>query len=238
MLNNIVNVLADRWISPFRGKNDNRNYKFTRGSFSKREEFDFISKWVKKGDKVVDLGSGDGSLLKLLKEKGCDVMGVEISKSGVLSTQDKGIKVLQGRIDKKQIFKDNEFDIAICNVTIQMVMYPEILLKEMKRIARKQIITFPNFAFLPNRIDLLLNGRMPRIMIPGYNWYSTGHIHQFSIKDFEDHIKSMGLKVLANKHIYPGSSFMLTRKLSVGTGWMRKYPNLFASTAVFLIGSK
>lgn len=234
MLKDLKQSLANRWISGYVGKNDNRNYKYSKDSFAKREEFELISGWVKKGDKVIDLGCGDGSLLKILKDKGAECYGMEISKSGVESCKKKGLAVKLGRIDKRLPFKDKEFDVSICNVTMQMVMYPEVLLKEMKRIAKKQIVTFPNFAFLPNRIDLLLNGRMPRIMIPGYKWYSTGHIHQLSISDFLDLAKDLGLRVKANKHIYPGSSFLLTRRFSVGTKWMRSNPNLFASMAVFL----
>lgn len=230
-------MLSDRWISPYRGKNDNRNYKYDLDSFANREEFKSVEGWIKKGDKVLDLGCGDGSLLKILKDKGVKVEGMEISESGVKSCLKKGLKVRRGRIDKKLPFKNKEFTIAVCNVTLQMVMYPETLLKEMKRVAKRQIVTFPNFAFLPNRLDLLFNGKMPRIMIPGYKWYSTGHIHQLSIRDFQEVCREIGLKIVANKHIYPGSSFTLTRGLSIGTGWMRRYPNLFASMAVFLSSS-
>lgn len=234
MFKDLKNFLSDRWISGYKGKNDNRNYKYSLDSKADREEFKLIFGWVKKGDKVIDLGCGDGSLLAILKDKGADVYGVEISKSGVAACANKGIKAEVGRIDKKLRFADKEFDLAICNVTLQMVMYPEVLIKEMKRIAKKQIFTFPNFAFLPNRIDLLLNGKMPRVMIPGYRWYSTGHIHQLSISDFEEFCKENGISIIANKHIYPGSSFQLTKKLSLGTKWMKRYPNLFASMAVFL----
>ena len=105
-------------------------------------------------------------------------------------------------IDEPLSYADNEFDLSICHITIQMVMYPEVLLKEMKRISKFQIISFPNFAFYKNRMDLLFNGRMPKPMLFGYKWFSTGHIHQFSLKDFEYLVGNIGgLKITSKNFI-------------------------------------
>jgi methionine biosynthesis protein MetW len=208
--------------------NDNRNYKYSPDSASKRKEYPIICNWVPSGSRVIDLGCGDGSLLAMLKNKGVDGEGIDIVKSAVRATQRKDIKAKQGRIDRRLDYKDRSFDFAICNVTLQMVMYPEILLSEMKRIAQKQIISFPNFAFLPNRLDLLLNGRMPRQMMPGYSWYSTGHIHQLSIRDFEEFCQMHKIKILDQHHIFPEKLFFIPKKV------LKQFPNVFASTAIFL----
>lgn len=227
--------LVSRWISAYKSSNDNRNYKYDLKSYAIRDEYRLISQWVKKGSKVIDLGCGEGSLLKFLKtEKKVKGVGIEISKSGVEACKLKGINVIRGSIDQKTKFKNKEFDYAICNVTLQMVMYPEKLILEMKRISKRQIFTFPNFAFFPNRIDLLLNGKMPRIMIPGYKWYSTGHIHQLSINDFIDFCNQNKMKILGNKHVYPGYRYQVIRYITINSKWMKKFPNLFASMAVFL----
>ncbi len=203
--------------------NDNRNYKYTKSSLSKRTEYSIISGWIKKNSKVIDLGSGDGTLLKILiDEKKVNGMGIEISPSGVSIAKKKGIKSSVGRIDVRLPFKDKEFDYAICNVTLQMVMYPEVLLTEMKRISKYQIITFPNFAFIFNRLDLLINGVMPRMMIPTYKWFSTGHIHQLSIRDFKIFCKENNMKIVNTKFIGP-------KKIMVNF-----LPNLFAMVGVFM----
>jgi methionine biosynthesis protein MetW len=115
---------------------------------------------------------------------------------------------------------DASFDYAICNVTLQMVMYPEVTLREMKRIAQCQIISFPNFAFLLNRLELLLLGRMPRRMLSGYSWYNTGHIHQFSIRDFLVLSKESGLAI---------TDAVYQSRLG---GICRFWPNLLAQTAI------
>lgn len=190
--------------------NDNRSYIYSETAvinekaIAHRQDFKVIEKWIRRGSKVIDLGSGDGTLLKILKDKKkIDGIGIEVSPSGVKSAKKKGIRSIIGRIDEKLPFKDKEFDYAICNVTLQMVMYPEVLLSEMKRISKRQIITFPNFAFILNRLDLLINGVMPRFMIPGYRWYSTGHIHQLSIKDFKTYCRKNNFKILRTLYIGP-----------------------------------
>ena len=105
---------------------------------------------------------------------------------------------------------------------------PEVLLSEMKRISKYQIVSFPNFAHYKNRLDLLLKGRMPKPMLFGYKWYSTGHIHQMSIKDFYELIDDVGgLRVL---HI---NSFISTNPLKKFL--IKKYPNIFQILQVFLL---
>lgn len=209
--------------------NDNRDYKYNLFGESNRNEYQVIVKWISKGSRVIDLGCGDGSLLSLLKKKNIICEGVDISESAVKATRKKGIKARQGRIDVPLKYENREFDFAICNVTLQMVMYPEVLLTEMRRIARRQIISFPNFAFILNRLDLLINGRMPKVMIPGYDWYSTGHIHQLSIRDFEDFSKKNNIRILDQKHIFPERLFFIPGRL------LNIFPNIFASTAIYLL---
>ncbi len=209
--------------------NDNRSYFYNISSISNREEYAIICGLIPSGSKVIDLGCGDGTLLSLLKAKGIDGDGIDISSTAVAAAQKKGIKARQGRIDMPLPDKKNSFDYAISNVTLQMVMYPEVLLSEMKRIARKQIITFPNFASFPNRLDLLINGRMPRAMIPGYEWYSTGHIHQLSLKDFEEFCKKNRIKISDRKHIYSKKIFFIPRFIQ------HLFPNIFVSIAVYIL---
>lgn len=208
---------------------DNRDYKYKINSSTNRVEYDVILKIIKKGSSVIDLGSGDGTLLKLLKDKkNTKGIGVEVAASGVVATKRKGIKAIVGAIDSNLPFKTGEFDYAICNVTLQMVMYPEILIKEMVRISKKQIITFPNFAFILNRLELLFKGRMPKFMIFGYDWFSTGQIHQLSIKDFRKFCLDENIKIINEYHMGPGRLFSLISPFLVKIS-----PNLFATLGVF-----
>lgn len=211
---------------------DNRKYDYHSGYSEKRTEYDIIAEVIKPGSKVIDLGCGSGALLEMLRaEKNIGEKGIEISDSGVSVCKTKKLNVIQGVIDEKLPFDDNEFDYAICNVTIQMVNYPEVLLSEMKRISKFQIVSFPNFAFYKNRVELLLKGQMPKSMLFGYKWYSTGHIHQFSVKDFYELLNDIGgFEVQSVLYQKPGSA--LKKVL------MEKFPNLFQYIPIFVLTKK
>jgi methionine biosynthesis protein MetW len=200
---------------------DNRRYEYRPGSQARRAEFGAIAEWVPPGAKVLDLGCGDGSLLELLlKKRKVRGEGMEVAPSGVEVCRNKGLEVRQGRIDEKLPWADDAFDIALCNVTLQMVMYPEKLLTEMARVAPKQIVSFPNFANLKNRLELMFLGRMPRAMLFGHFWWNTGHVHQLSLKDFKDLLPQLGLNIRREVHL----GRMPLKKLA---------PNLLATLGIF-----
>lgn len=203
--------------------NDNRNYNYADFPSEKRVEYDKVASLLAPGSKVLDLGCGNGSLMEvMIAEKQCTCAGMELSPSGVEACRAKGLQVTGGRIDEPLPYADNEFDVAVCNVTIQMVMYPEVLLAEMKRVARRQIISFPNFAYFRNRLDLLLHGHMPRRMLFGYQWYNTGHIHQLSISDYEALVKHTGgLRISAMLYVPVGFK-LIDGMGSLMPGWFRK----------------
>lgn len=214
------------------GKDDNRQYDYSHNQFQNRAEYDYIIQLVSSGSRVIDLGCGNGSFLKkLVEEKKVIAQGIEISLSGVEACKNKGLKVFYGRIDEKLPFKDLEFDYSICNVTMQMVMYPEVLLKEMKRISKYQIISFPNFAFYKNRIDLLFNGRMPKPMLFDYRWYNTGHIHQFSISDFYELLNDVG-GIKVEQLLWAKTNNTIKDYLSL------TFPDLFMAIPIFYLSKK
>lgn len=210
-------------------QNDNRSYRYSHASTESRAEFDSIIEMVEPNSRVIDLGCGSGVLLRrLIEERKASGKGIELSPSGVQVARSWGLDVVEGRIDERLSIDDDQFDYAICNVTLQMVLYPEVLLREMKRIARYQIVSFPNFGFYKNRFDLLLNGRMPRPMLFDYSWYATGHIHQLSIADFQQIVNDVGGIRFLRQHFDKTGN-------SLKDALTRKYPNLFAVRPIFLL---
>jgi methionine biosynthesis protein MetW len=210
-------------------KTDNRVYDYSSWTIENREEYDYIIDLIKDGSRIVDLGCGNGSLMqRLISEKNCIASGMEISDSGVEVCRGKNLNVIKGSIDRQLPYEDNAFDYAVCNVTIQMVMFPEKLLSEMKRVARYQVLSFPNFGFYKNRLQLLFKGVMPPKALFGYTWYNTGHIHMCSIKDFYALANATGgLKI--EKHIFVKTGSPLKNFL------MQLFPNLFQLYPVILL---
>lgn len=210
--------------------NDNRQYNYDE-NFYFRAEYPIITEWVKEGSKVIDLGCGNGALMKyILERKNVSIEGIDFSTSGVEVCKANGLKAVLGAIDQKGTYldySDDYFDYAICNVSLQMVSYPEIVLQEMRRISKYIIVSFPNFAHVTNRFELLFKGRMPQSMLYGYKWYNTGHIHQFSIDDFEKMIKEMDLEIVEVEHV--------GRWKKIANFFL---PNIFSKESIYLLRKK
>lgn len=209
--------------------NDNRSYSYKGFENNERDEYQIIINFIEAGTNVIDLGCGNGVLLQQLidrkKIRGC---GIEISEDAVSICKDKGLNVTLGRIDERLPFNDNEFDYSVCNVTIQMVMYPEILIREMKRISKYQIISFPNFAFWKNRVEFLTKGKMPSKTLFGYSWYTTGHIHQLSINDFQEFIGNIGGLQIMDCQFADNLDFLRLKLANL-------FPNLFHLLPIYLL---
>jgi methionine biosynthesis protein MetW len=196
-----------------------------------RIDHDIILGLIPPGAKVLDLGCGDGSLLeKLVRTKDVRGSGIEISDEGVRSCIGKGLAVMQGDIDLGLAdWPDRSFDYVILNQTLQAVMKPEVVLREMIRVGEKAVAGFPNFAYWKMRMYLLLCGRMPKTKFLPYEWYDTPNIHFCSIKDFDEYCRRNGLRV--ERRIYLSND----RGGRVLKGIL---PNLFAETAVYLLSKE
>src|SRR4051794_26001194 len=139
-------------------RNDNRRYRYEAAGFTIRAEYPLIASWIAADSRVIDLGCGNGSFMYYLtSRKRVIVEGIERAFSGVEHCVQNGLRARCAEIDVRETYADvadNMFDYAICNVTLHMVMYPEILVEEMARIARNVVLSFPNFGHVLNRLDL------------------------------------------------------------------------------------
>ena len=188
---------------------------------SDREDLAVIASLVPEGSRVLDLGCGDGVLLRKLRdERGCRGFGVEIDDAKVAACIRRDVKVLQ--LDLEQglaMFEDRSFDVVLQLDALQHLRNTERLLRETARVGRIGIVSFPNFAHWPNRVRVA-TGRMPVTKVMPYQWYDTPNIRVGTYVDFEVLARRNGLAII--------DSFGLQRGRVV-----RRWPNLMASIAVF-----
>jgi len=184
---------------------------------------------IRQGSRVLDLGCGNGSLLNILKQlRGSQGNGVEIDVEQVITAIGSGCDVLLEDIDDGlAMIPDNSFDVAVLSETLQTIKRPRELLRQILRVAREAVITFPNFACLEVRRQLLLNGRMPKGKQLPFEWYNTPNIHLFTLKDFRTLCQKDNIDIL--DLICLGRGF--TERALLTLGWK----NLGASQVIVRI---
>ena len=163
-----------------------------------RNRFDFavIADWIPAGQRVLDLGCGDGALLRYLREaKDISGYGVEIDPASVLCFFCIGVDVIQMDIDRGLSgFEDNSFDRVIISQALQAMHATERILTEMLRVASEAVISFPNFAYRTNR-EAIANGHVPVSEDLPYEWYESPNVRFFTIADFEELCEKLGIEI-------------------------------------------
>lgn len=192
-----------------------------------RKDLQLIYDWIAPESKVLDLGCGDGALLmNLVQHKKCRGYGVDIDTQNVIHTMERGINVIQADLERGlQAFSDNSFDIVILSQTIQTMKNTESILKDMMRVGQEAIVTFPNFGYWRNRLQLGLFGHMPVSEDMPYQWYDTPNVHWCTLQDFDRLCHANHIKIITRTVMSQGRSIQF-------------FPNLLGSLAVYRVGRK
>ena len=189
-----------------------------------RYDYEVITQWIEPGEKVLDLGCGDGDLLShLIKERQVQGYGVENDPIKLQASVRNGINVIQMDLEKGLVgLEDGFFDHVIMSLSLQAIHNTQGILHEMLRVANEAVVSFPNFGYWRHR-QSILNGRMPVSDSLPHQWYNTPNVRFFTIADFDALCEMNGIAVRERLGFDEGKLIL-------------DEPNFLASVAVYRLG--
>lgn len=192
-----------------------------------RSELRIIGDWIEPGSRVLDLGCGDGTLLAhLMQTRQASGYGLEIDPGNVLRCIENGVNVIEADIDEGlPEFGDNSFDYVIMSQALQALARPDLAIREILRVGRTGIVTFPNFGHWRARA-YLVRGRMPMTPTLPAQWYSTDNIHLCTVSDFEALCREQHWQIVRRD---------FTGRAQRESTLSRALPNLFAESALYML---
>ncbi|HKY02132.1 MAG TPA: methionine biosynthesis protein MetW [Burkholderiales bacterium] len=190
--------------------------------FDGRADYQTIADWIKPDTSVLDLGCGDGMLLRHLRHtRRVRGYGIEINDANVLACVRNDVNIIQGNLERGLSgFDAGSFDYVILSQTLQAMKNTENILLEMLRVGREAVVTFPNFGYWRARWQLVFGGHMPVSPELPYEWYDTPNVHLCTLRDFEDFCADHAIRIVQRR--------VLTDNRTV-----RYLPNLRGSLAVY-----
>lgn len=190
-----------------------------------RADYAAIARWVPRNSRVLDLGCGDGELLKFLREERATAgYGVEIAADNIVACLKNGVNVIQMDLESGLSgFENDSFDCVILSQTLQAVLNTELMMREMLRVGHEAIVTLPNFAYWRHRLQIF-GGHMPVSPSLPYQWFDTPNLHMCTLADFESFCQRLDVNIL--------------ERLVLDGGRVVNYlPNLRGSLAIYRVKS-
>lgn len=199
-------------------------------SLAQRPDLARIASWIEPSTHVLDLGCADGKLLAYLQRtKSVQGTGIERDPQAVVASVRRGVPVIQQDLEEGlALFEDQHFDTVVLSKTLQSMLNTEHILREMARVARYGIVSFPNFGYWTHGLSILA-GRMPVSKEMPYEWYDTPNIHLCTLKDFQDLAKSLGL-IITDRVVFNGKKELRFLPGLRGTLAVYRFESPFASS--------
>lgn len=196
-----------------------------------RFDLQVIASWIESGSKVLDLGCRTGSLLDhLRREKQVRGTGIEIDEDAAGQAIAKGLSIIHGDIyEEIEDYPDDTFDYVILSQALMQVYEPDVLIKEMLRVGKRGIVSFPNFTHIKNRFQMFFTGRAPMSKELPYEWYNTPNIRVIPIIDFRRFCDDINVPIV--------KEVALTTHHHDTKGRIITFlPNLLATFGIFMLG--
>lgn len=194
-----------------------------------RPDWDIVTGWIRVDARVLDLGCGDGALLRhLIAERSVQGVGMEVDDERVARGVASDLNIVQADLDDgiRDWFGKRSFDYVLVSQTIQAIRHPERLLGEMLDIASEGIVTFPNMGYWRNRWQLGVQGMMPTTKALPNPWYNTPNIHLCTLRDFESLCEGLGIEILDRA---------VVDQARRSSPLLRTLPNWFGEHAIYRI---
>ncbi len=193
---------------------------------NRRRDLEIIAGMVSRGDRVLDLGCGDGAFLhRLQQERGAEVLGMEIDQESIIRCIANGVPVIQRDLNDDLDFAgDDSFDLVVLSHTLQETLRPDRVLSRIVRVGRRAAVSVINFGHWSSRLQVFFAGKMPRSSQMPYHWYDTPNIHFSTLRDFRELCRKLDITIIGESPIaarFPRLTMAM--------------PNLFAVGCVFVL---
>ncbi len=196
-----------------------------------RFDLSIIASWIALRSRVLDLGCGRGDLLYYLKHrKQVEGFGIEKKESRAARCIELGLSVVQGDINEEiGDYPDASFDYVVLSQTLQQVYQPARLIRELLRVGRYGIVSFPNFSHWKVRMQLMFGGYAPRTPQLPYEWHDTPNIRVITLKDFRRFVSQTGGRIIRETAVNTPARDRRGRRVRFLSNWLATY-------GLFMIG--
>lgn len=191
-----------------------------------RPDLQIIADFIPEAARVLDLGCGNGELLEyLVRRRRVKGRGIELSEEGVLACVQRGLSVRQGNLQEGLAdYPDNSFDFTVLSQTLPFLDDPAMILREMLRVGRQAVVSFPNWGYWRCRLELLLTGRIPQAPDLPQSWHQKPRWQAFTITDFARFCRQTGIVIARQAYLARGRPMRVP-----------KFTNLLSTTGAFVL---
>lgn len=153
----------------------------------------FLARHAADGQRLLDVGCGDGRIGKRFADLGYTVHGLDTAPENVQRARELGIAAVEGDAADPLPFEDASFDVVFAGEIIEHLFDTGAFLAELSRVLRPGgwlVLTTPNLAHLPDRLLLLL-GHSPGQVQPGHPFLRL-HIRPFTVGTLREALEEAG----------------------------------------------